>query len=175
MSILAEFTTRVHEDHNCNAVTRSASPDVSGDNMDNDINGVAQVDSHIENLHDDAGDSEDWSIIPGHRIDAIGKLATGKGEYFIYKFSVQILRYSSVHNLPNTSDALDAMIDLHNLSDLLSVFIHDQPEPNEPINAGELASNDFYVQSPISIFPFAVATFFTPSDTITVLLMQLFQ
>lgn len=71
---------------------------------------------------------------------------------------------SLVPRLPNSPEDLATMVGITNLPDLLAVFVHDQLNPLNPIEGGEFAPQEFYIDTPIAVFPSAVATFFAPSD-----------
>ncbi len=75
-----------------------------------------------------------------------------------------MLTCSIVPYLPNTSETLGAMINILSLPNLLAVFVHDQLNSEDPINAREFAPAAFYIHSPVTVYLSAIAIFFVLSD-----------
>lgn len=66
--------------------------------------------------------------------------------------------------VPRELEALGAHVGVPQLPRLTAVFLHNQTEPEAPLDAHDDAPQEYYLQSHVSIFPSAISTYYAPSD-----------
>ena len=61
-------------------------------------------------------------------------------------------------------EGLEDHFDISRLSKLAAIFVYNQVNPSQPLDAHEVAPSGYSIDSPVSVLPSAVSTFYVPSD-----------